>query len=149
MVAREWLILCTELELTEGAIMTDAEANIIKLQELKAIGLDLAVDDFGTGYSSLSYLKRFPIDTLKIDQSFVADLNTSDGAAIIDAILALAKTLKLRVIAEGIETIQQMRYLVDMKCDLLQGFYLSVPVRPEEVPNLLRQNFAEQLASEQ
>ena len=136
-----------ELELTEGAIMTDAEANIVKLQELKAIGLDLAVDDFGTGYSSLSYLKRFPIDTLKIDQSFVADLGTADGAAIIDAILALSKTLKLRVIAEGIETIEQMRYLVDMKCDMLQGFYLSVPVHPEEVPNLLRQNFAEQLAS--
>lgn len=136
-----------ELELTEGAIMTDAEANIVKLQELKAIGLDLAVDDFGTGYSSLSYLKRFPIDTLKIDQSFVADLDSPDGAAIIDAILALSKTLKLRVIAEGIETFEQMRYLVDMKCDLLQGFYLSMPVYPEEVPNLLRQNFAEQLAS--
>lgn len=136
-----------ELELTESAIMTDAEANIVKLKELKAIGLDLAVDDFGTGYSSLSYLKRFPIDTLKIDQSFVADLNSPDGAAIIDAILALSKTLKLRVIAEGIETFEQMRYLVDMKCDLLQGFYLSMPVYPEEVPNLLRQNFAEQLAS--
>ncbi|MFO7550823.1 MAG: EAL domain-containing protein [Haliea sp.] len=136
-----------ELELTEGAIMTDAEANIVKLQELKALGLDLAVDDFGTGYSSLSYLKRFPIDTLKIDQSFVADLGSADGAAIIDAILALSRTLKLRVIAEGIETIEQMRYLVDMKCDLLQGFYLSMPVYPEEVPNLLRQNFAEQLAS--
>ncbi|MEQ8801444.1 MAG: EAL domain-containing protein, partial [Haliea sp.] len=102
---------------------------------------------FGTGYSSLSYLKRFPIDTLKIDQSFVADLGSADGAAIIDAILALSRTLKLRVIAEGIETIEQMRYLVDMKCDLLQGFYLSMPVYPEEVPNLLRQNFAEQLAS--
>lgn len=136
-----------ELELTESAIMTDAEANIVKLQELKAIGLDLAVDDFGTGYSSLSYLKRFPIDTLKIDQSFVADLDSPDGAAIIDAILALSKTLKLRVIAEGIETLEQMRYLVDMKCDLLQGFYLSMPVYPEEVPKLLRQNFAEQLAS--
>ncbi len=136
-----------ELELTEGAIMTDAEANIVKLRELKAIGLDLAVDDFGTGYSSLSYLKRFPIDTLKIDQSFVADLDSPDGAAIIDAILALSKTLNLRVIAEGIETIEQMRYLVDMKCDLLQGFYLSIPVYPEEVPNLLQQNFAEQLAS--
>lgn len=136
-----------ELELTEGAIMTDAETNIVKLQELKALGLDLAVDDFGTGYSSLSYLKRFPIDTLKIDQSFVADLGSTDGAAIIDAILALAKTLKLRVIAEGIETLEQMRYLVDMKCDLLQGFYLSLPVYPEEVPSLLRQNFAEQLAS--
>ena len=138
-----------ELELTEGAIMTDAEANIVKLKELKAIGLDLAVDDFGTGYSSLSYLKRFPIDTLKIDQSFIADLGSPDGAAIIDAILALSRTLNLRVIAEGIETAEQMRYLVDKKCDLLQGYYFSVPVYPEEVPNLLRHNFSEQLASGQ
>tara|TARA_R110001599_G_scaffold242682_5_gene442390 strand:- start:19444 stop:21294 length:1851 start_codon:yes stop_codon:yes gene_type:complete len=138
-----------ELELTEGAIMTDAEANIVKLKELKAIGLDLAVDDFGTGYSSLSYLKRFPIDTLKIDQSFIADLGSPDGAAIIDAILALSRTLNLRVIAEGIETAEQMRYLVDKQCDLLQGYYFSIPVYPEEVPNLLRHNFSEQLASGQ
>jgi diguanylate cyclase len=138
-----------ELELTESAIMTDAEANIVKLKELKAIGLDLAVDDFGTGYSSLSYLKRFPIDTLKIDQSFVADLGSPDGAAIIDAILALSRTLKLRVIAEGIETIEQMRYMVDKQCDLLQGYYLSIPIYPEEVPTLLQQNFSELLASGQ
>ena len=130
-----------ELEFTESAIMTDAETNIAKLRELKAIGLDLAVDDFGTGYSSLSYLKRFPIDTLKIDQSFVADLNTADGAAIIDAILALAKALNLRVIAEGIETKEQLRYLVKKQCKLLQGFYISRPIYPEDVPNMLAQDF--------
>jgi predicted signal transduction protein with EAL and GGDEF domain len=130
-----------ELELTESAIMTDAETNIAKLRALKDIGLHLAVDDFGTGYSSLSYLKRFPIDTLKIDQSFVADLNRPDGAAIVDAIIALAKTLNLCVIAEGIEDPYQLRYLVQKQCDLLQGFYFSRPIYPEDVPGILRQVF--------
>ena len=99
------------------------------------------MDDFGTGYSSLSYLKRFPIDTLKIDQSFVADLDSPDGPAIIDAIIALAKTLNLRVIAEGIENEQQLAYLVEKDCDLLQGFYFSQPIYPEEVADMLRRNF--------
>ena len=90
-----------ELELTESAIMTDGENNITKLAQLKSLGLDLAVDDFGTGYSSLNYLRRFPINTLKIDQSFVADMQTTDGAAIVDAIIALAKTLNMRSIAEA------------------------------------------------
>ena len=125
-----------ELELTESAIMTDAETNIAKLNELKALGIELAVDDFGTGYSSLSYLKRFPIDTLKIDQSFVADLNSPNGQAIVDAILALSKTMNLRSIAEGIEEADQLRYLVNQRCDLLQGLY------SEDVPGILRQNFA-------
>jgi EAL domain-containing protein (putative c-di-GMP-specific phosphodiesterase class I) len=132
-----------ELELTESAIMTDAETNIEKLSQLKALGLALAVDDFGTGYSSLSYLKRFPIDTLKIDQSFVADLSSSDGAAIIDAIIALSRTLNLRVVAEGIETVEQMRYMVDKQCDLLQGFYFARPMYPEDVPALLKQDYLE------
>ncbi|MFT5709849.1 MAG: putative signal transduction protein with EAL and GGDEF domain [Halioglobus sp.] len=130
-----------ELEFTESAIMNDAEINIARLSELKALGLDLAVDDFGTGYSSLSYLKRFPIDTLKIDQSFVADLDSPDGAAIVDAILALAKALNLRVIAEGIETKDQLRYLVRKQCHLLQGYYFSRPIYPEDVPNMLSQDF--------
>ena len=134
-----------ELELTEGAIMTDAETNIAKLRELKDLGLELAVDDFGTGYSSLSYLKRFPIDTLKIDKSFVSDLGSPDGAAIVDAIIALARTLKLRVIAEGIETPEQLEHLVKLRCDLLQGYLLSTPVYPEEVPDLLRRNYLDQL----
>ena len=134
-----------ELELTESAIMTDAQTNIEKLQQLKALGLELAVDDFGTGYSSLSYLKRFPIDTLKIDQSFVADLGSQDGAAIVDAIIALSKTLNLRVIAEGIEEKGQLDYLVNKGCDLLQGYYFSRPIYPEDVPDMLRQNFSEAL----
>ncbi|MCX2977532.1 two-component system response regulator [Candidatus Marimicrobium litorale] len=134
-----------ELELTESAIMTDAETNIVKLRTLKALGLDLAVDDFGTGYSSLSYLKRFPIDTLKIDHSFVSDMDTPDGAAIVDAIVALAQTLNLRVVAEGIETESQLAYLASKSCDLLQGFYFSRPIYPEDVPALLKENFSEQI----
>ncbi len=135
-----------ELELTESAIMNDAETNIAKLAQLKALGLELAVDDFGTGYSSLSYLKRFPIDTLKIDQSFVADLDSPDGAAIVDAILALSKTLNLRSIAEGIEDEHQLDYLVDKGCDLLQGYFFARPIYPDEVPDMLKQNFSEQIA---
>lgn len=134
-----------ELELTESAIMNDAETNIAKLRELKGIGVDLAVDDFGTGYSSLSYLKRFPIDTLKIDQSFVADLDSPDGAAIVDAIVALAKTLNLQVVAEGIENQHQLSYLAQKDCDLFQGFYFSRPIYPEDVPSILRQNFSKQI----
>jgi EAL domain-containing protein (putative c-di-GMP-specific phosphodiesterase class I) len=106
----------------------------------------LAVDDFGTGYSSLSYLKQFPIDTLKIDQSFVADLNSPDGGAIVDAILALSQTLKLRVIAEGVETEEQMRYLTERKCDLLQGFLFSPPIYPDDVPAMLSNNFSDYLS---
>ncbi|TGD74123.1 GGDEF domain-containing response regulator [Mangrovimicrobium sediminis] len=134
-----------ELELTESAIMTDAETNIEKLRKLKSIGLKLAVDDFGTGYSSLSYLKRFPIDTLKIDQSFVADMESPDGAAIVDAIIALSKTLKLSVIAEGIERFGQLDYLVRRGCDLLQGYYFAHPIYPEDVPDMLCQNFLTEL----
>lgn len=132
-----------ELELTESAIMNDAQTNIEKLTKLKELGLKLAVDDFGTGYSSLSYLKRFPIDTLKIDQSFVADLSRADGAAIVDAIIALSKTLNLRVIAEGIEEREQLDYLVTRGCDLLQGYFFSHPLYPEDVPDMLRHNFSE------
>lgn len=134
-----------ELELTESAIMNDAETNIAKLRALKALGVDLAVDDFGTGYSSLSYLKRFPINTLKIDHSFISDLDTPDGAAIVGAILALSKSLNLRVIAEGIENEHQLAYLVKNGCDLLQGFYFARPIYPEDVPGMLQTDFSSQI----
>jgi len=135
-----------ELELTESAIMTDAKANIDRLRQLNELGLDLAVDDFGTGYSSLSYLKRFPIRTLKIDQSFVADMSSQDGVAIVDAIIILAKTLKLRSIAEGIETREQLRHLAAQQCDLLQGFFFARPLYPEDVPDALRNDYARDIA---
>jgi len=131
-----------ELELTESAIMTDASSNMQKLQALKNMGIALAVDDFGTGYSSLSYLKQFPIDTLKIDQSFVADMGSSDGEGIVDAIIALARTLDLSVVAEGVETDEQMAYLMSKGCDLLQGYYFSVPVPGEDIPSIMSTDFA-------
>ena len=136
-----------ELELTESAIMTGDEANIGKLSDLKALGLDLAVDDFGTGYSSLSYLKRFPITTLKIDQSFVADIGSADGAAIVDAIIALSQTLHLRCIAEGIETREQLAHLAERDCELLQGFYFDRPLHPEDVPEALSREYGRELAA--
>ncbi|MEM1404610.1 MAG: EAL domain-containing protein [Pseudomonadota bacterium] len=132
-----------ELELTESAIMTDGENNITKLAQLKSLGLDLAVDDFGTGYSSLNYLRRFPINTLKIDQSFVADMQSTDGAAIVDAIIALAKTLNMRSIAEGIETEEQLAYLADRGCDLMQGYYFDYPLPADEVPAAVAKDFSD------
>ncbi|MDU0353087.1 EAL domain-containing protein [Paraglaciecola aquimarina] len=123
-----------ELELTESVIMSDAEENISRLKELKAIGVTLAVDDFGTGYSSLSYLKRFPIDILKIDRSFMCDINSApDDIAIVDAILALASSLNLGVIAEGIEYSEQITILKSTNNLLLQGYLFSRPVAAEYI----------------
>ena len=134
-----------ELELTESAIMTDGERNVAKLAELKNLGLDLAVDDFGTGYSSLNYLRKFPINTLKIDQSFVEDMNSADGVAIVDAIIALARSLNMRSIAEGIETEEQLAYLTERRCDLLQGFFFSPPLQPEEIPAAITEDYSERI----
>ena len=133
-----------EFELTESAIMTDAEVNIERLTALKELGIELAVDDFGTGYSSLSYLKQFPIDTLKIDQSFVSDMASPDSGGIIDAIIALAHTLGMQVIAEGVETEAQAQYLIERDCDLLQGYYYSHPVPGSDIPTLMGKTFTGQ-----
>ncbi|MBU3017126.1 EAL domain-containing protein [Paraglaciecola agarilytica] len=131
-----------ELELTESVIMSDAEENIARLIELKALGISLAVDDFGTGYSSLSYLKRFPIDILKIDRSFMCDVNSApDDLAIVEAILALAESLKLGVIAEGIEYGSQIAILKNTNQLLLQGYLFSRPVAAEYISPLLNQDF--------
>lgn len=115
-----------ELELTESVIMHDAEAAVSVLIALKTMGVQIAIDDFGTGYSSLSYLKRFPIDTLKIDQSFVRDV-AADGA-IVSAIINMAKSLGEKVIAEGVETQEQVDMLRKRKCDAMQGFFFSKPL---------------------
>lgn len=131
-----------ELELTESVIMSDAQENIARLIELKNLGISLAVDDFGTGYSSLSYLKRFPIDILKIDRSFMCDVNSApDDKAIVEAILALATSLKLGVIAEGIEYTSQIKILQNTDKLLLQGYLFSRPVAAEYIAPLLQQNF--------
>jgi predicted signal transduction protein with EAL and GGDEF domain len=131
-----------EFELTESAIMTDGEQNVAKLGQLKSLGLDLAVDDFGTGYSSLNYLRKFPVNTLKIDQSFVADMEASDGAAIVDAIIALAKALNMRSIAEGIETEKQLAYLAERRCDLLQGYLFARPLPADDVPDEVTRDYS-------
>jgi diguanylate cyclase (GGDEF)-like protein/PAS domain S-box-containing protein len=122
-----------DLEITESVIMNNAESTINVLQKLKEIGVRLSVDDFGTGYSSLSYLKRFPIDSLKIDRSFVRDLaNDNNGAAITSTIIAIAKQLNLTVIAEGVETIDQLNFLYSNDCDQIQGFYFSKPLSADD-----------------
>jgi diguanylate cyclase (GGDEF)-like protein/PAS domain S-box-containing protein len=130
---------CLEIELTESLIMTDVQQAVLTLQQLKDLGVLLSVDDFGTGYSSLSYLKRFPIDTLKIDQAFVQDITTdADDAVIVNAIISLAHNLQLTVIAEGVETEAQLDYLRRQGCDEIQGYYFSRPVPADAFELLLR-----------
>jgi diguanylate cyclase (GGDEF)-like protein/PAS domain S-box-containing protein len=127
-----------EIELTESAIMHNGEDTVTTLSELAALGISIAIDDFGTGYSSLSYLKRFPVDRLKIDRSFVADIGSPGGnETITSAIIALAHSLELRVIAEGVETAAQLDFLVARDCDEMQGFFFSQPLPASEIPSLL------------
>lgn len=127
-----------ELEITESAAMEDIDKTIATLGTFKSIGLHLSIDDFGTGYSSLSYLKRFPIHTLKIDQSFIRNLNTSfEDAAIVKSIITLAHSLKLSVVAEGVETKEQLEYLYNHECDEIQGYLFSPPVSADEFTKLL------------
>ncbi|TCV89657.1 putative bifunctional diguanylate cyclase/phosphodiesterase [Sulfurirhabdus autotrophica] len=131
---------CLEVELTESLIMKDVEGTIATLKSLHEMGVQISIDDFGTGYSSLSYLKRFPIDTLKIDQSFVRDLSTSpDDASIVTAIIALGHSLKLKVIAEGVETKEQLAFLQASKCDDVQGYLFSKPLPAAEITRLLQE----------
>jgi EAL domain-containing protein (putative c-di-GMP-specific phosphodiesterase class I) len=122
-----------ELELTEGMLMHNVEEATHILARLDEIGVRLAIDDFGTGYSSLSYLKRFPIHTLKIDRSFVRDISTDpDDAAIVTAIVAMARSLNLRVTAEGVETEEQAAFLRSLTCDQAQGFHFGRPMPSAE-----------------
>lgn len=126
-----------ELELTESGLMQDTEMMTAILHALKDLGVQIAVDDFGTGYSSLSYLRRFPIDTLKIDQSFVHDIDGDAGESIVSAVIAMGKSLKQRVVAEGIETREQLAFLQSHHCAEGQGYYFSRPVPAEEFATLL------------
>ena len=127
-----------ELELTETVLMRHSESTTSALEQLKAIGVRLAVDDFGTGYSSLSYLTRFPIDTLKLDRSFVHDiLASSDDAIVVSAIISMGKSLKHRVIAEGVETPEQLAFLQAHGCDEGQGYYFSRPLVAQQFAKLL------------
>src|SRR6266545_1086815 len=131
---------CLGLELTESLVMHNAAAGALMLGNLKQMGVKLSIDDFGTGYSSLSYLRRFPIDELKIDQSFVRDVMTDpDDAIIAKAIIALAHGLNLRVTAEGVETKEHIDFLQGRRCDQAQGFYFSKPLHSREFEELLQQ----------
>ncbi|NYH18324.1 sensor domain-containing protein [Paraburkholderia bryophila] len=137
-----------ELELTESTIMRNAEEAVSMLNELHALGIGLAIDDFGTGYSSLSYLKRFPVDRLKIDRSFVSDIGVSaDDETITSAIIALAHSLKLQVIAEGVETSAQLDFLRERACDEMQGFYFAKPMGTEAIAKLLKGGAQRELAT--
>ena len=128
-----------ELEITESVAMHSAENTLRTLTELKALGVRISIDDFGTGYSSLAYLKRFPIDTLKIDQSFVSDIGTNpEDTAIASAVIAMAHGLGLRVVAEGVEREEQLEFLRRQRCDHYQGYLFSRPLAADEIAALLR-----------
>jgi diguanylate cyclase (GGDEF)-like protein len=129
-----------EIELTESAVMTDPEESAAILEDLSRMGVLVSVDDFGTGYSSMSYLRRFPIDKLKIDRGFVAELMTrADDASIVRAIISLAHSLRLKVVAEGVETLEQLDFLKSMGCDQYQGYHFSPPLPAAEFSQLVRQ----------
>jgi EAL domain-containing protein (putative c-di-GMP-specific phosphodiesterase class I) len=130
-----------DLELTESVLMQSLDLAVVTLRRLKEMDVRLSIDDFGTGYSSLTYLKRFPIDAVKIDQSFIRDLTTnSDDAAIARAVIAMSQSLKLKVIAEGVETIDQLEFLRYLECDEIQGYLVSRPVPADEFERLMQEN---------
>ncbi|MDD2310759.1 MAG: EAL domain-containing protein [Desulfuromonadaceae bacterium] len=132
-----------ELELTESVLMGDGSDTVCKLLRLKELGIALSVDDFGTGYSSLSYLKHLPIDTIKIDRSFVRDIvNDPDDAAIVEAIVAMAHSLKLNVIAEGVENVEQLEFLRQRKCQQAQGYFFARPLDPPQFEAFVAQGMA-------
>src|SRR5438105_2349013 len=129
-----------KLEITESAVMADPAAAAETLQAIKSLGIRLAIDDFGTGYSSLSYLHRFPLDTLKIDRSFISGGGEGDTMEIARTIMPMAKNLRLDVVAEGVETIEQVTLLKRLQCKYAQGYYFSKPLAPEEVAPMLSED---------
>ena len=135
-----------ELELTESMLMHNVEDTVQTLRELKQMGVHLSIDDFGTGYSSFSHLKRFPLDTLKIDRSFIGELGAdADGPEITRAIIAMAHTLRLKVVAEGVETLAQLEFLRASRCDFIQGYYFSPPLPAEHCARLVANTLADPL----
>ena len=130
---------CLELEITESLLMRDIAEVTASLRRLRDAGIKISIDDFGTGYSSLGYLKQFPVDTLKIDRSFVKDLQvSSDDAAICAALIAMARELNLTTVAEGVEVVEQLEFLRRHGCTQIQGFLFSKPLPAAELEELLR-----------
>jgi EAL domain-containing protein (putative c-di-GMP-specific phosphodiesterase class I) len=128
-----------KLEITEGVIMEDPTDAIEKMEGLKAAGIRISVDDFGTGYSSLNYLKRFPIDTVKIDKSFVEDLeNNVSNQEIVKAIISMAHNIRIETLAEGVETVSQFDFLVNEQCRIIQGYLFSRPINAAGFEDFLR-----------
>jgi diguanylate cyclase (GGDEF)-like protein len=139
-----------EIELTESTVMDHAESSVQILEELSRMGVLVSIDDFGTGYSSMSYLRRFPIDKLKIDRSFINDMTTnSDAASIVKAIISLAHSLRLKVVAEGVETAAQLQQLNELGCDQFQGFYRSAAILPGDVAKFIQNNVGTPSAPDQ
>jgi EAL domain-containing protein (putative c-di-GMP-specific phosphodiesterase class I) len=137
-LSAEWL----DIEITESIIMHNLEATIATLRDLHHLGLQISIDDFGTGYSSLSYLKKFPVHALKIDQSFIREITTDpDDAAITSAVIAMGHSLKLMVIAEGVETMDQLQLLKSLHCDRMQGYLFSRPVPAQTITPLLMEGW--------
>jgi len=133
----EWI----EFEITESHIMHNVKEAIETLNSIKALGISIAIDDFGTGYSSLSYLKKLPVDKLKIDRSFITDIpDNKEDAAITNAIIAIAESLNLRVIAEGVETRKQKEYLLECGCHFIQGYLYHKPMPAEKMKKILQKN---------
>jgi diguanylate cyclase len=130
-----------EIEITESSMMENPEDAISKMKLLHNKGIQFSIDDFGTGYSSLSYIKKFPINKIKIDQSFIKDVLTDlDNKEITKAIIAMSHNLELKVLAEGVETKEQMNFLKDLNCDEMQGYYFSRPINSESFSKLLSGN---------
>jgi EAL domain-containing protein (putative c-di-GMP-specific phosphodiesterase class I) len=135
-IGPEWL----ELEITEGMLMNNTDMVIRMMNEISALGIKLSLDDFGTGYSSLSYLKRFPINTLKIDRSFVIHIpEDGNDCAIAGAIVSMSKQLKHNVIAEGVESLDQLAFLRSLGCDEIQGYLFSPPLPAEKFEAIVRE----------
>jgi EAL domain-containing protein (putative c-di-GMP-specific phosphodiesterase class I) len=126
------------LELTESILMEAADSNVALLRQLKDRGVSLAIDDFGTGYSSLAYLKHFPVDRIKIDRSFIRDVpRSADDAAIVEAVIAMSQRLRMDVLAEGVETREQVDFLRERGCDQMQGYFLCGPMEPHRISAIL------------
>ena len=139
---------CLELELTETFLMQDSKSTALVLGALKALGVQLALDDFGTGYSSLSYMRRFPIDTLKVDRSFVRDLTVdASDASVVSAVINMGRSLHMRVVAEGVEAVEQLEFLKEHGCSEAQGYYFSRPLAAPALLDWMRSNPAEDVAA--